>query len=75
MAISGRRTSVPSVEFTKVARISLAVIELIKDSDRRGRFPELLEEASGRMGERKAQLSAIIPVTGQGALPGVEIVQ
>jgi hypothetical protein len=53
----------------------LAVIELIKDSDRRGRFPELLEEASGRMGERKAQLSAIIPVTGQGALPGVEIVQ
>jgi hypothetical protein len=53
----------------------LAVIELIKDADRRGRFPELLEEASGRMGERKAQLSAIIPVTGQGALPGVEIVQ
>jgi hypothetical protein len=27
------------------------------------------------MRERKAQLSAIIPVTGHGALPGVEIVQ
>jgi hypothetical protein len=63
------------VEFTKVARISLAVIELKKDSDRRGRFPELRGEASGRSGERKAQLSANIPVTGQGALPGEEIVQ